>query len=81
VAETEASWYIGGTDEAKPQQLVDCLHPRRLRCGGGRGCQLWLEWIASHRSSVEHESSDVGQQRELFSQRGGNGRRDIQAGQ
>src|SRR6516165_9085475 len=43
VAETEAPGYIGGTDEVKPQELVDGLHPRRLRCGGGRGRQLWLE--------------------------------------
>jgi hypothetical protein len=70
VAETEAPGYVGGTDEVKPQELVDRMHPRRLRCGGGRGRQLWLEWIARHRSSFEHEASDVGQQCELFGQRG-----------
>ena len=56
VAETEAPGHVGGTDEIELQELVDRMHPRRLRCGGGRGRQLWLEWIARHRSSFEHEA-------------------------
>jgi hypothetical protein len=81
VAEPEAPGYVGGTDEVEPEELVDCMHPRRLRCGGGRGRQLRLEWIARHRGSFEHEASDVGQQCELFGQRGGDRRRDAEAGQ
>ena len=81
VAEPEASWYVGGTDEVKPQELVDRVHPRRLGCAGGRGGQLWLEWIARHRSPFEHEAPDLGQQCEFFGQRGGDCRRDVQAGQ
>src|SRR5215469_10647744 len=81
VTETEASWYVGGPDEVKPQELVDRVHPRRLRCSGGRGRQLWLEWIARHRGAFEHEASGVGQQCEFFGQRSGDRRRDVQAGQ
>jgi hypothetical protein len=81
MAETEPSWYLGGPDEVKPQELVDGMHPRCLSRGGGRGRQLWLEWIACHRSSFEHEASDVGEQCELFGQRRGDCRRDVQAGQ
>jgi len=61
VAESEAPWYVGGTDEVKPQELVDGIHPRRLSCRGGRGGQLWLEWITRHRGSFEHEAPGVGQ--------------------
>jgi hypothetical protein len=81
VAETEAPGHVGGTDEVKRQELVDCQHARRLRCGGGRGRQLWLEWIARHRSSFEHEAPDVRQQCELLGQRGGDCRWDAEAGQ
>jgi hypothetical protein len=34
-----------------------------------------------HRSSFEHEAPVVGQQCELFGQRGGDCRRDVEAGQ
>jgi hypothetical protein len=30
VSEAEASGYVGGTDEIKLQELVDCKHRRRL---------------------------------------------------
>jgi hypothetical protein len=62
------------------KQLVDGVHRRRLGCGGGRGCQLWLERIARHRGSFEHEAPGLGQQCELFGQRGGDCRRHVQAG-
>src|SRR5262249_55807559 len=56
VAETETPGYVGGADEVKPQELVDCMHRRRFRGGGGRGRQLWLEWIARHRGAVEDKA-------------------------
>jgi Transposase DDE domain group 1 len=59
-------------------------HPRsgsRLRCGGGGRRQFWLEWIARHRGSFEQAATAVGQQVELFGQRGGNCRWDVEAGQ
>src|SRR5262249_58775106 len=60
VAETEAPWYVGGMDEVESQELVDCMHPRRLRCGGGRGGQLRLEWIAGPRGSFAPAAAGLG---------------------
>jgi hypothetical protein len=81
VSEAETSGYVGGTDEIKLQELVDCMHGRRLGCGGGGRRQFWLEWIARHRGSFEDAAAAVGQQSELFGQRGGHRRGDVEAGQ
>ena len=81
VSEAEASGHVGRANEIELQELVDCVHRRRLRGGGRGGRQFGLEWIARHRRSLEHEASAVRQQRELFAQRGGDRRWDLEAGQ
>ncbi len=81
VPEAEAARNIGGPDEIASQQLIERLdcghlgHPRR-----GRD-QLWLERITRNRSSFQHSTSPVGQQRELLGQRGGHRPRNLDAHQ
>ncbi len=81
VSEAEASRHVGGANEIELQELVDCVHRRRLRGRGRGGRQFGLEWIARHRRSFEHEASAVRQQRELLAQRGGDRWWDLEAGQ
>ena len=81
MSEAKAAGHVGGANEIELQELVDGVHRRRLRHGGRGRRQFGLEWIARHRRSFEHEASAVGQQRELFAQRGGDRGWDLEAGQ
>ena len=79
--EAEAPGHVGRVNEIEPQEFIDRVHRRSLGRGGRGRRQLGLERVARHRRAFEHQARVLGQQRELFGQRGGDGGRDADAGQ
>ena len=74
--EAEPPRHVGGPDEVELQKLVHGIHRFPFRGCRPRGGELRLERIAGDRGSLEHEAAALGQQAELFAQRGGDRGRD-----